>query len=307
MQAGFVKNRQNLEEHGILYPITGIRGYGHHLVASEMVRRKSINPFFSLGRVKELSRLKAEIDASPCPRALISSEAFQNCSPEVVRKAFAGYDLQVICYIRNKADYLVSAYAQKVHATNYAETIEHYWKKFFRLDYVKFVTQWEKAFPGRFNLRVFDRKHLLGGDVVADFFESFIPGRISRSPCDENMNPSLGYQLVTVKRAINIVYPDLGTDRDVYRFFSARARRDKQQKINIPYPVFAAVASSRERENEFLAPRLGIPGAFEYQYQAGANELDMEYIRGLTDEISRELSAGIRPEPVLEKIRELAP
>lgn len=299
-----VHNRNTLQKNNILYPWTGIKGYGHHRLASELTRKKSSHPLFSLKNIDILNQFKKEALSSTCDCILLSSEAFQNCAPRTIRQAFAEFDSHVICYIRNRADYLASAYAQKVHATNYANDIEHFYANFFKLDYIKFISEWEKYFLKRFHIHVFDRHHLQHGDVATDFSSRYLAGIPSLSVNLDDANPSLGYDLVTVKRALNDQYPDLFPNAGLYQALSQKAAEKKQQKITIPYNVFQKLSASSDAENTFLAARLHISPVFEYKYDARPNVLHELYIQEVIEELVN-IDPGIDPKLIMEKTLEI--
>ena len=126
---------------------------------------------------------------------LVSSEAFQNCDPLLVKEVFKEHDVKVVLYIRNEADYLASAYNQKVHATNYKETIYVY-EKSFDIDYLKFLDSWSNCFK-QLNVRIFDRNRLYRNDIVEDFILNSL--KINNFQATDYLiqaNPSLGGKLL---------------------------------------------------------------------------------------------------------------
>jgi hypothetical protein len=304
LQRTFFKNWQVLRDNNIYYPQTGIKGYGHHKIAVELSRKNTRNPFFSLRRLEILDRLKNEINASGSSTILISSEAFQNCAAKTVRQAFDNYNVEVVCYIRNKVDYFVSAYAQKIHATNYAGSIEDFEKNHFKLNYITFISEWESFFPGHFNIHIYDRSRLEQGNIVADFLRRYIPENIPIAYFEEDGNPSLGYDLISVKRAVNLLYPALSHDSYIYRIFSIKAAEKRRQRINIPYNVFAALTATSKAEDKFLCKRLSCFKGFDYKHEIQKNELDMLYIQDFLEELNSHYSE-IDVEIVLDKIQEL--
>jgi len=104
---------------------------------------------------------------------IISTESFQNCDPEIVKAAFTGHEVKVVCYIRCELDSLVSSYVQKVHASKLSDSMEEYIAS-TKLDYHDFLTQWSSAFGSEFSVRIFDKKYLHDGNVICDFFHNFL-------------------------------------------------------------------------------------------------------------------------------------
>ncbi len=145
--------------------------------------------------VEELRRSKADT-------AIISSEALQNCAPEAARKVLSDFDVQVVCYLRDQADYLRSAYTQRVQATDYHQSIEEYYRLIFRADYYQMLSAWDAVFPNAITVRVFQRDQLVGGDAVSDFFTQCL----GQQPCSvekSRENPSLSATLLAFKLRLN--------------------------------------------------------------------------------------------------------
>jgi len=142
---------------------------------------------------------------------LISSEAIQNLNPEQFGELFIDKNVCVLVYLRNPQDYLASAYAQKVGANRYTESIEYYFDHIFDLNYSAFLDKWENVFPGKIRVRKFARDQLHSNDIVVDFFvnmlniqnEELIKVIMNRATFDSN--PSLTTKLLQFKLRFNFL------------------------------------------------------------------------------------------------------
>ena len=174
-----------------------------------------------------LARLEAIVDAlfreisKKEKTILLSSEAFQNSDPKLLKERFDRASTRIIVYIREQVDFAVSAYQQEVHAKDYCISLDESVNRFI-VDYNFFLGQWEKVF-GRENIevRVFDRRHLLQGDIIHDFMKNLdidITKNFSVSLLDQN--PSIGGALLEFKRMLNAFGIDQQINNKLYRIFS---------------------------------------------------------------------------------------
>jgi hypothetical protein len=201
------KNEIFLTDNGFYYPTTGVRGSAHHLISEPMQRGKMARlGSKSATSIPILQGLHSEITSVPGKSIVISSEAFQNCNPSFVREVFCRYDTRVIVYIRNQLEYLASAYAQKVHATDYTSSLDTYFKDIYSVDYRAFLKAWEKQYPQQLTVRKFSRSTLEQGDVVTDFAVHGLglPDEGSAPPnSSEEANPSLNAKILQLKLYLN--------------------------------------------------------------------------------------------------------
>ena len=124
----------------------------------------------------------------------------------IVANVFRAFECNIIVYLRNQTDYLVSAWTQRVHATEYYGSVSHYFEHNFRARYDEFLELWESAFPGRIVVRLFDNTEMLSGDVVTDFAVNGlgIPAEeLETCYSSEKKNPSLTREVLEFKRCLN--------------------------------------------------------------------------------------------------------
>ena len=264
IQHWFADHEEILKSRGVLYPQAGRSGVAHHALSGAL---KAQSPE-ALDR-DLVSRFRRETQGFD--RVVVSSEDLQNVRrPEALQEAFEGFHLHVICYMREIVDYAVSAYAQLVHAQNYAVDFEYFtWK--FDLALRKFVDFWTAA-ADETSFIMFDRESLFGRDVVPDFLERTTTPHVGPYPDDKN--PSISGNLLHFKFLSNA----LGVDgRGQYEVYAALARDEPRfrgkfsvdgsiQKRLRASPFNAALAKATEtvpKLRDFTdAPPVFDPGAW---------------------------------------------
>lgn len=170
IQDFFYKNKMALDQMGILYPASGLRGSGHHNLAvfgPGGLSREVKNRFATLQR--EISKKKRNT-------VVLSSENFPWLKDDYVgyiKQAFSKYHTRVIIYVRNQVDLVKSTFLewQKV-GDDYRGNIA----SFFRLhaegfNYLTRISPYLSAFgKDAIIARVFD-KRIVGSDVRYDFLK----------------------------------------------------------------------------------------------------------------------------------------
>lgn len=176
LQASLWENRDILINEGIYYPNNSRREFAHHLFA-ESLNPKNVreNGLQNILKSEYVTDLIKEIEETDHQNILLSSEAFQNCNPEHVKEVLKDYDVSIVFYIREQVNYLESAYLQEVQATNYHDSIENFEINRFRADYYEFYHRWVNSFGSQnITVRLFEKTSLYQGDIVHDFFNSFL-------------------------------------------------------------------------------------------------------------------------------------
>ena len=208
IQKYLTENVHFLNSLGLDYPQVGKRGYAHHQI-SELLAGYRWTPFLNhfAPRNELVRNLRSEILKSKHPRIILSSEAFQNCRPSTARSVFREFDTNVVVYVRRQLEYVVSSYAQRVHATDYSRTLDEYIRRNHRVDYWRFLCQWERAFPGKVKVRLYDRSNFSGGCIVRDFLQECVGvphSTLGDGPLvTSDPNPSLNSKVLLFKLRMN--------------------------------------------------------------------------------------------------------
>lgn len=236
------------------------KGYGHHHLAEPLAKgilKNTVEPNLLVDRIA--GELESYFGWSCDKTYIISSEAFQNTDPKVIRQLFPQnkYNVKVVVYLREQADYLASSYAQKVHASLYTGTIYDYYKRGFDVDYLKFVNTWEYYF-GKINVRFFDKKLLIQSDIVDDFTNSVLgfSSGVDKASLQDN-NPSLGQKYVALKLEINKIINCNKVDKksitgNQYKELGQRSQRENDNSYALPRILLNKVRSDSEAINKKL-------------------------------------------------------
>jgi len=252
LQATLTKNITRMLDVGILYPKTGRTNLAHHEFAI-LLNKKNIN--INKNKLQELmEKLLIEVEShSNIKTVLMSSEAFQNVDPGVIKRYFSSFEIKPIFFVRNKHDYLISSYSQKVHAKNYVGNVDEYWRETFsKLNYKKYFTNWHNEFGSNLEINVYDREILKNNDIVADFFEKYIGNINNFEYLATHQNPSLKFELLLYKLAFNIIYPGLIGEKSYKLFMKIAGMNKKWTEIPMSDEIFIKLSLSQDEENSYL-------------------------------------------------------
>jgi len=201
IQEFLLANRQALDEHlGCYVPLSGTRPRGGHYhfglglmnIHKRMVESRDAeiarwqeyaDPSFRreyIGLTEEISDKGSYI--------LLSNEGFQNANIHLMANLFPPAQTQIVVYLREQLDYLISAYAQAVHARKLA-TPFCTWNGLQHADYAKFIARFTRRYNARdLHIRIYDRHRLDGGDVVKDFLS--VLDRITQAGAEPDGSPA---------------------------------------------------------------------------------------------------------------------
>lgn len=295
IQKLLVDNPRWLSEQGYYLPHTGFDGIAHHSIAQSINR--SLPAFVAgLNTPAVFTELRAELEQQSRLTAIITSEAFQGRKPQLVRRYLGKLETRVIVYIRNQLDYLVSSYNQRVHATDYAGSIERYYATIFSVNYARFLGSWQRHFPDQLTVRKFERAALHKQDVVADFIKYGLQ-RASPSPDpalgENDPNPSLNSRVLLFKLHLNRSGQTANfPDDKLYRALPRLNARFEAEKFSLPEKLKAKVVRAALRPDRIAARRFfGEQELFDYaDYRcAGSVALASTDIVMMTEALLEEL------------------
>ncbi|HSV68815.1 MAG TPA: hypothetical protein VLI72_01785 [Methylibium sp.] len=313
-------NRERLVAQGWYYPQAGLAPVAHHDIARFLhMKQRKLLPLPERERLAQTVRALAKEVAGRREPVLLSSEAFQNCQPQWVATRFAPGSTRVIVYIREQVDYLVSSYQQKVHATNYAESLHDYAAQVV-VNYDAFLTRWERVFGAdRITVRPYSRERLRSGDIVADFAEVLgldLAAGFERPA--EDQNPSIGGALLELKRCLNRCSGEARTPRALYKAFSELAAGDAAQRRKpvLDPAVAAEIHRSTQASNRRVFERhwggdnvfdLATRGAARRGEPVGAEQMRalLESLRASAPTVHAQLLPGDGGDPLAALGREL--
>lgn len=119
IQQFFHGNRDELINHGLLYPQTGSQGIAHYGLSQVLGFYHGKKKASEESEFKELAReFKHELEKSNAHTVLFSSEFFMISKPvqsiEMIRLFFSAYDIKIIIYLRRHDSWWESVYNQAV-------------------------------------------------------------------------------------------------------------------------------------------------------------------------------------------------
>lgn len=139
---------EELARQGILYPKTGrpdtdwSNKYGHHDLAWSVSGNRSIDGEQVWGD------LRREIGEARGRRVVVSTEEFEGCTSEEIRRIVAHLDslsIRVIVYLRSPMHYLRSQYKQVVKDGTYSDSFVQFVKELVpRCNYLALISRWEQ-------------------------------------------------------------------------------------------------------------------------------------------------------------------
>lgn len=140
---------------------------------------------------------------------LLTSEGFQNASPELMALLYPPENTTIVLYLREQLSYLLSAYAQSVQGLHQTTEPLSEYADFFDLSYLKRVDDWVRIYGrDRLVLRIYERERFPGGDVRLDFLQALqITDHEGFDFSKADANPSISGTLLEFKRVVNKVSP----------------------------------------------------------------------------------------------------
>jgi hypothetical protein len=255
------RNRPRLGRLGWDYPRSLSGRAAHHDFVAGLDSRRGVGDARTTpdGLVREAERMTAWL-TTPGDK-IVSSEAFQNLDPEILRDVFPAGRTRVLVYLREPLDYLISSYAQTIQAQAARTPFVNYAAS-FRPDYARFLDRWAAVFgDDAIQARVYDRSVLCGGDIVHDFVEALgLPADQVRFPA-QAFNPSIGPELIEFKGVVNAVIPQ--DEQLRLRLYPRLARLAKRfpMRLRVSDAFARAYRAQFEAANaEVFARYLGRPG-----------------------------------------------
>lgn len=159
LQLVLQRQAEHMARHGVCYPKTGRSSEAHHDLARALLNHPSATA---------VAKLRADLlrETEAADTIVISSEAFQNIQDfEPLKALLDGFDVTVVCYLREALAYCASAYAEEVKGSALYSDFETFTAFFSRaLHYPLFVEAWQRT-GWCLDLRSYD----LASNVVDDF------------------------------------------------------------------------------------------------------------------------------------------
>ncbi|MEL7342883.1 MAG: hypothetical protein AAGM67_20530, partial [Bacteroidota bacterium] len=133
IQQTLANNRTLLLNNGYLYPESATIGYGHHQLPSAISGEHSTK-FAARAEDNSLATLLDELNATPTPNIIISSENFCRLSANEihkVKKTFASFHIEIIVYLRRQDLLLQSLWIQFTKLGRNTDSFQTWYKRAF--------------------------------------------------------------------------------------------------------------------------------------------------------------------------------
>ncbi|MCO5977541.1 sulfotransferase [Ideonella oryzae] len=200
-------NTDALRAEGICYPRAGREGAAHHGLSAWLGSPEAdADPTAS----PVAQALLAEMQG--LPRVWLSSEDFHAQGLRGARnlaRLLQGHSVRIVLYLREHLAYLASWYQQNVQASALSCSFASFCH-FTHKPLSEVADTWGQVFGhGQLTLRLYDRRSLVGGDMLLDFAAQVglggDLGRFVRKPYENN--PSISGNLLFIKRLLNTLLP----------------------------------------------------------------------------------------------------
>ncbi len=275
LQAVSAVNRDVLMRHGIFYPKTP--GERNHIKLAmfataansiDLRRRSNLssNEAYQAFQARFGEELRCEIEANPCARVILSNEHLSSRlrNAEEVRRLAAiirplADCVKIVVYLRPQTELFLSSYSTSIKSgrTIALEPPKH--RDDPRYNYELTLSLWAKIF-GDENIivRVYDRRSLVGNDVVKDFFSitDYAPGPDIKIPT--SLNGRLGHSAACFllqfnKHVPRFVEQGINPDRgDIAKLLEAHAGATA---LPVPAAVLRDIGGLYEDSNARVARR----------------------------------------------------
>lgn len=264
-------NKDYLYGKGYYYFDLFRRESAHHLLSEYL----SSQDFLLLESSQKSTRIKAlqnEIisnikDKGKSKATIISSEAFQNTSPKIIRELFSEdiFDVKVIAYFREIVGYTSSSYNQEIHAKLIDEDLDVFVDR-FKPNYLNFADEWSKLFSN-FKAKIFDSSNLYNANIIDDFFIEEL-NITTIDGFSRKSNPSLSRKYLSFKyeynkRALADELPHLIEPGKLYTILGNLSIDDEKFMLS-PEQRERILRVSKNSDSMFYEKYIG-EGGFSYQ------------------------------------------
>ncbi|MCK9236795.1 MAG: glycosyltransferase [Thiopseudomonas sp.] len=197
------------EKQKFLYPKFGRWKDGSHHQIAFSLQETDFYPWLDeSAQIGYLRDLINEIENSGCDRFLLSSECFHLYNNSTFIQMFKDrYKIKIICYLRQRSEYLVSIYKQNVRDITYREKrsfIDFMETETHKLNYSNMLQPWLQMVEKEdFLIRNYAKQKLVGGAILSDFMTSLGLEIVELPTHDKKFNMSLTPVEIEYKRMIN--------------------------------------------------------------------------------------------------------
>ena len=302
LQAFFAQNSHVFKKNGVLYPVTGLTGWGshHHFVSSI---KKPYDPNVPPYNTYEGYLQELEKEAQGSDTVLMSSEIFSEAIDRPRLRALGNiFDIvNIVIYLRPQHSYLESYYNEKVKDGDYTGTIDELAKS-LDLDYYQVCEEWSTLF-GRENIivRPFEQNQFVNKDIFSDFL-SILGLSLNNDyvSIKKMLNSSLKRDALEFKRITNYLPLSDSDVRDIgniaLKRYSAECKSDAFSELLSPEKRLAIMQQYELSNARVTSDYLGRKNGQLFCDSLPALGASWQHYSGLTDCIIKDISSFMEKE-----------
>ena len=213
LQRGYLRQRHELAAKGLLYPYLNKESDRHTSLVPALIGKELVTgdvaflPHWPGGDVMGQSQhmwqhVQAQIAEHRPAKVVLSGEGFFQLQRRWQMERMGAvlgelFDkITVVAYLRSPQTRFLSSYQQGLKTSGHRAFLHP-------RPYMPVLSTWARFGPGPLNLHVFDRKALIGGDVVEDFATRYTPEVLDeiRARPNPELNTSLSAEAMAVLEA----------------------------------------------------------------------------------------------------------
>lgn len=250
--------RQHGAAHGIHYP----PGFNHAPLAHSLPHHAE--------QAQQFRAMAEDLDRADAPFAVISAEHFEFSDPADLADALTTHmprhtaRLRLISYVRPHPQAYLARFTESAKIGSFDGDLAAYldWPQTpRRMTYAPRFDRWARVFGAGFSLRLYDRDHFTGGDVVRDF-ASFVTGT-DPGPQHIEANPSPGLEALAYARAFHRALGPLPGDATAARWTLGRHLGRQIAALGLPQtPLHLDRALALRLVERFRADAMATDAAF---------------------------------------------
>lgn len=242
LQSALKASSDILTESGILYPAAGSNNK-HSTIAPYVMNHVNSASARKLGSSGWLLRAKSarvwhrivrDVKHAKPETVVLSGEGFWGIhDPDKIaamHEKFAAIsdNVEIVAYLRSPASRFLSALNQR---TRMSAGLPFASSSFFK----KAITAFDTPDAQKLTLRIFDRKELIGGDIIEDFGKTFLPQLVEplRHPAADNTNDSVSAEALAVIKELGFPAQQAMRRQDWRNLYKA-VRMVRQADATVP-------------------------------------------------------------------------
>lgn len=262
------RNRVQLAAQGIIVPDEQLgsgRGYGNQVFFFADLAQRADGAEILKAKLRDLvaerhvGRGTRHRPGEPSPVAIVlSAENLSNVGDQhhLFEGLSAEFDIAVLLYVRSQVSYYQAAW-QQWHCKRGIERRQWLAQSAHLGDWLGAAERWSQIEPSAFEVKVFERSLLVGGDIVADFCATLRIDQTSLLPNDEPVNEALGVHVSRLFEDVHHLFEDTHDNRirDFLRALDIRSARPRAGETLFTDEELCLIREHHRERNKALKDR----------------------------------------------------